>query len=460
VDLANDLVAEARARIGSTLLGKWRIDRLIGIGGTAAVYEAEHRNRSHVAIKVLHRHIALSSKHVARFRREGYAANRVGHAGVVEVYDDDVDETGCPFLVMELLSGCTVAERAEATGGKLPPDDVLAYADQLLDVLAAAHATGILHRDLKPQNLFLTSGGDLKVLDFGIARLAERVLGDVNTVDGTLLGTPAFCPPEQARGRLDEMDERSDIWAVGATMFTLLAGRPVHDAETPNERLGLAITTAAVSIGAVVPGLPAALVQLVDRALAYERQNRWPSARSMQEAVRWTRERSSLLTAEPSTVPSEWSTLGPVVSATPRTENDEAPEAAAARPAKRRRRATVAVAVALSALVGVVALRSHSVGADRRAATGASPPLAGVAAHVARPIALDGVNAFATPPMHAGPTLQSGTDVAGRRIARAPRAEASTRPSTSAPVPAPSASAEQLPPVVPTDEEDPFDRRH
>lgn len=301
-----EAAAEAAQRVGATLLGKWTLVKLIGIGGMAAVYEAEHRNRSRAAVKVLHRSAALSSVHVARFRREGYVANRVGHPAVVKIFDDDVDERGSPFLVMELLCGQTLAERARSRGGLLPPEEVLEYAEQLLDVLATAHAVKILHRDIKPQNLFVTTRDEFKVLDFGIARFADEISRGTATMDGTLLGTPAFSSPEQARGRVQEVDERSDIWAVGATLFTLLSGRHVHEAETANEQLGLAMSAVPPSLATKTAGLPTALVQVVDRALAYERSDRWNDARALQAAIRWLRSQWPAVTKDPALVPEHW----------------------------------------------------------------------------------------------------------------------------------------------------------
>jgi serine/threonine protein kinase len=306
VGAANDRLAEAEGRIGTVLRGKWRLERLLGVGGMAAVYEAQHKNHSRVAVKILHRRLGLSGEQVARFQREGYAANRVGHPGVVEVYDDDVDGEGSAFLVMELLSGQSIAERA-AGHGKLDPLEVLDVAERVLDVLAAAHARGILHRDIKPENLFRTKAGELKVLDFGIARLAGTELDASSTEAGTLLGTPAFLPPEQARGLVRAVDARTDLWAVGATMFTLLTGRFVHEATTPNEQLGLAMTASARSLSELLPEAPAALVEVVDRALAYSQEERWMDAHAMQDAVRWTRDHWPEIQVSPERVPEDWS---------------------------------------------------------------------------------------------------------------------------------------------------------
>ena len=169
-------------RVGRTLRDKWHLDALIDVGGMAAVYAATHRNGMRGAVKILHRHRSLDPDIAARFRREGYIANKVAHPNAVRVLDDDVDDDGSVFLVMELLEGATLWERAAAGGGHLPPDEVLLAVDQLLDVLAVAHEAAIVHRDVKPENVFVTAEGQVKILDFGIARLyepgASRALGD------------------------------------------------------------------------------------------------------------------------------------------------------------------------------------------------------------------------------------------------------------------------------------------
>ena len=194
-------------------------------------------------------------------------------------------DDGCAFLVMELLDGETLDARWQRKGKRLPVSEVLALMDRVLDTLAAAHARGIVHRDLKPENLFFTREAAVKVLDFGIARVRE-LSGASKTQTGSLMGTPTFMPPEQARGRWDEVDAQSDLWALGATMFTLLTGRFVHDAGTVNEALVLAVTEPATSLGVVRPDLPDAVVEFVDRALAYEKQGRWPDALAMQAGLR------------------------------------------------------------------------------------------------------------------------------------------------------------------------------
>jgi tRNA A-37 threonylcarbamoyl transferase component Bud32 len=281
-----DLVQQAEERIGTTLKGKWRIDGLLGVGGMACVYAATHRNNKRVAVKMLHPALSMLRTVRERFQREGYVANSVGHSGAVSVDDDDVTEDGCAFLVMELLEGETLEARRVRLGGTLQAEEVLAAIEQVLSTLAAAHAKGIVHRDLKPDNLFLTRSGETKVLDFGIARLRDLALSTAHTRTGNLMGTPAFMPPEQARARWEEVDAQSDIWAVGATMFTLLTGEGVHSASTFNELLITAATSPAPSLGARMPALHHSVSSLVDGALAFQKADRWPDAATMRRAVR------------------------------------------------------------------------------------------------------------------------------------------------------------------------------
>jgi serine/threonine-protein kinase len=285
-DSGDPVTERARARIGTVLRGKWHLDVLLGIGGMASVYAATHRNGTRAAVKLLHSELSVNEQVRTRFLREGYVANAVGHDGAVKVLDDDTTEEGGLFLVTELLDGETLEGRRNRAGGRMGEDDVLSVADQLLDVLSAAHAKGIVHRDLKPENVFLTRAGQVKVLDFGIARLRELSSSSTATRSGASMGTPAYMPPEQARALWDEVDGRSDLWAVGAMMFDLLTGQTVHDGRTANEVLLHAMTEPARPLAAVLPGVSPAVVHVVDRALAFDKEKRWPDASRMQEAVR------------------------------------------------------------------------------------------------------------------------------------------------------------------------------
>jgi eukaryotic-like serine/threonine-protein kinase len=282
------LMARARARVGMVLSGKWTLDSLIGVGGMAAVYAATHRNGKRVAVKMLHADFARNEEIQKRFLQEGYAANTIQHDGAVSVLDDDVAPDGSAFIVMELLEGETLENRWERLGQRLPPREVLAMIDQLLDVLASAHTKNVVHRDIKPENLFLTKSTALKVLDFGIARVFEaqgHPSRPSSTRVGMVMGTPAFMAPEQALGRWNEVDGRTDLWAVGATMFTLLSGRYVHEAPSEHEQLILSATRRAPPLETVALGVPPMVAAIVDRALAFEKSERWPDASSMQAAV-------------------------------------------------------------------------------------------------------------------------------------------------------------------------------
>jgi serine/threonine-protein kinase len=285
-EILDPLVMRARTRVGTVLHRKWRLDVLLGVGGMAAVYAATHRNGSRAAVKVLHPELSLNAQVRTRFLREGYVANSVAHEGAVKVIDDDLAEDGAAYLVMELLDGETLEDRRVRSGGQLSEDDVLSVADQLLDVLGAAHAKGIVHRDLKPENVFITRPGQVKVLDFGIARLRELSTASTATKSGATMGTPYYMAPEQARGLWDQVDGRTDLWALGATMYHLLSGVFVHDGRTTNEVLLSAMTNSAPPVASVAPNTAPVVAHVVDRALAFERDARWRDAAHMQEAVR------------------------------------------------------------------------------------------------------------------------------------------------------------------------------
>ncbi len=277
----------ARARLGMVLQEKWKLDSVLGVGGMAAVYAATHRNGKRVAVKMLHAELGHDDELKKRFLQEGYAANTIQHDGAVSVLDDDTAPDGSAFIVMELLEGETIEQRWERSGRHLPLAEVLGIVDQLLDVLGAAHAKNVVHRDIKPENLFLTKTRVLKVLDFGIARVHEaQQARATSTRAGMVMGTPAFMAPEQARARWDEVDGRTDLWAVGATMFTLISGRYVHEGTSGNEQLILSATTHAPPLATVQSDVPGPIAAIVDRALAFDRERRWPDASTMQQAVR------------------------------------------------------------------------------------------------------------------------------------------------------------------------------
>jgi serine/threonine-protein kinase len=281
---------DAQERVGSVLNDKWTLERLLGVGGMAAVYAGVHRNGARAAIKVLHQGLARNKEVRERFQREGYAANKVAHPGVVRVLDDDVvsegPDTGTAYLVMELLEGESLQDRVER-GQPIGEREFLEIADGVLDALRAAHDCGVVHRDLKPENLFFARMEDgstrIKVLDFGLARLQE---GQAITSYGLALGTPSFMSPEQAAGKTDEIDGRTDLFALAATGFRLRTGRRIHEADGAIELVQKMSNLPAPPIRSVAPDVSEPYARIIDRALQFKREDRYESASAMQADVR------------------------------------------------------------------------------------------------------------------------------------------------------------------------------
>jgi len=276
-----DEKTRAKARIGTTINGKYKLEALLGIGGMATVYAATHRNGSRIALKLLHSEFARDVGIRDRFLREGYVANKAEHPGRVSVLDDDVTENDEPFLVMELLEGDTLQQLWKKRSRKVPVPEALDLAAQSLDVLHAYHLAGIVHRDIKPANLFLNRDGVVKLLDFGVARMHEP--GSDRTRAGTALGTPSFMAPEQAMGLTDGIDGRADVFSIGATLYALLSGQRLHQGRSDNEAFILAATQPAPSVARVAPELPVEVIALVDKALAWDARNRFETAAAMRD---------------------------------------------------------------------------------------------------------------------------------------------------------------------------------
>jgi len=274
----------AHRRVGMVLNDTWKLLSVLGSGGTSWIYVADAPWGDQAAVKILHGALASAPAVVTRFVREAKIANLVKHDGVVRVLDDGEIEGGIPYLVMDLLEGETLEQRAERKGGKLPIGEVMWAADQVLDILHAAHKGGIVHRDVKPENIFLTEDRKIRLLDFGIARLADHLQPE-STQIGTLLGTLDFMPPEQARGEVDKVGVQADLWSVGATVFRLLSGRMVHEELQIVDQIQATMSKPAPPLREVAPEVPESIGLMVDYALQFDAPQRWPNARAMRNAL-------------------------------------------------------------------------------------------------------------------------------------------------------------------------------
>ncbi|MFO8073005.1 MAG: serine/threonine-protein kinase [Polyangia bacterium] len=274
---------------GSVLDGKYEVGELLGEGGMGSVYRGEHRLIGRpVAIKLLHESLLGHEEAVKRFYREGEAAAAISHRNIIDVMDVGVCPEGEPYMVLELLEGEGLEDLLEREG-RLDPAAAAAILEQVLDALAAAHASGIVHRDLKPENVFLEqqSGGDptVKLIDFGISKLRDERARTQLTADGSLLGTPAYMAPEQIRSA-GEVDARADLYAAGVIFYEMLTGARPYDGEHFSEILSNVLTCQPRPACELREDLPAPLLELLDRVLAKDPDERFSSAAELREALR------------------------------------------------------------------------------------------------------------------------------------------------------------------------------
>ena len=277
----------AQSRVGELLNGKWRLDAVLGVGGSAAVYAATQRSGGRAAIKLLHADYTFHEQLRLRLGGEAQILRRMNQPTAVRLLEEGVCTGGELFLAMELLQGVTLSQYLARNNARLEPDHAVQIGLLLLDAVVAMHAFGVLHRDLTLGNVVITPSGEIKLIDFGISRpLSQPEWGLFGEIDG-VLGTPGFMPPEQARGLNQQVDVQSDLWAVGAILFELLSGLPVHvEAHTLSEKLSLAASTPAPKLGSVAEHVRPELQALIDCALAFEKCQRFDNAQQMREALR------------------------------------------------------------------------------------------------------------------------------------------------------------------------------
>ncbi len=288
----------ASKRLGShkdrILAGKYRLDELLGTGGMGEVYRAVRiADGALFAVKILRIEHCADSGLVARFLREARAADLVRHPNVVRILETGTDDAGTPFFVQELLRGEDLALCLKSCGGRLTPDIAIDLLLPIVEAMGIAHASGVVHRDLKPGNVYLARiNGDTmpKLLDFGISSLAASTEISRITSTGTSLGTPAYMSPEQVMGQSD-VDARSDVWSLGVMLYELIAGcLPFVMGESPGALFVQICTRNPRALEVVVPDVPRDLAQVIARCLRRNRGERYSTATELAEDLRCVRD--------------------------------------------------------------------------------------------------------------------------------------------------------------------------
>jgi tRNA A-37 threonylcarbamoyl transferase component Bud32 len=266
---------------GQILDGKYRLTNLLGKGGMGAVYRGEHVIiGKQVAVKFLHAEFANNTEVVKRFYREAQAAAAIGHDGIIDVSDVGTSSLGDPYLVMEYLEGESLADMLTRTG-PLEAGAACGIMEPALQALHAAHAKGIVHRDLKPENIFLVhqqgSPPKIKLIDFGISKFAEAGSGEKLTQTGSVMGTPVYMSPEQARGAAD-LDHRADLYSMGVILYEMLTARLPFEGGNFTEIIINILTSAPRPPAEAFPGFPAEAEPVVLRALEKDPARRFATA--------------------------------------------------------------------------------------------------------------------------------------------------------------------------------------
>src|SRR5215472_9286704 len=271
------MATTAASMIGQTV-SHYRIVSKLGGGGMGAVYDAEDtRLGRHVALKFIPEELVNDRKSLDRFFWEARAASQLNHPGICTIHDIE-DTDGHPFIVMERLEGVSLKDRL--LGKPMQLEEILDIGIQVSDALAACHAKGIIHRDIKPANIFITNSGQVKILDFGVAKLSPGVrsesgFDDPMTIAGDIFGTAVYMSPEQARG--EELDARTDIFSFGVVMYQMATGQRPFVGSNAVTTLEAIMNRKPVSPLKLNPNLPPELEGIISRALEKKREKRYQS---------------------------------------------------------------------------------------------------------------------------------------------------------------------------------------
>ncbi|GKI15560.1 serine/threonine-protein kinase PrkC [Oscillospiraceae bacterium] len=262
--------------IGKKLDGRYLLQELVGVGGMANVYKAaDLKNNSTVAVKILREEFAQDAELVRRFKNESKAICILDHPAIVKVYDVSVTDK-LQYIVMEYIDGITLKEYMTQRGGPLTWKEVVHFAQQILDALDHAHQKGVVHRDIKPQNIMLVADGRVKIMDFGIARFSRA---ESQAASEKAIGSVHYISPEQAKG--DVTDAKADIYSTGIMLYEMLSGKLPFESDTAVSVAIKQISDKAVPLGEVAPEVPKALQDITARAMAKDPAARYPSARAM-----------------------------------------------------------------------------------------------------------------------------------------------------------------------------------
>ena len=468
-------IEDLAVREGDLIAGKYRVERVLGVGGMACVVAAKHLHLDEsVALKFLRKEFLAQRGVAERFTREAKAACKIKSEYVARVYDVGVHD-GAPFLVMDHLVGRDLYT-VLVESGPLPVDAAVEYAMQTCAALAAAHSIGIVHRDVKPENLFLVEHQGLptvKLLDFGISRIALTGLafGEASRMTGaTTIGTPLYMSPEQIRSSASA-DGRSDLWSLGIVLYELLTGLTAFQAEGVSEVFAAILEQEPLPLRELRPDVPPGLVEVLERCLRKDPDERFQNAAELAEALLpfaparalavAERSSSTLGTAAPHPVGPV--TVGSRSAPTVRlSAEDRVPSSSPAvvvpvEPGKRSGLRTVAALVLAAAvvMVGVVSYsaRGHAVRGPATATMVPAPPVA-----VARPAVVDldeapavvgtvdGARSANAAPMRLDRPVRKARPVAPAAHLTASAPAASTGP-TASPTPNPPAASSSVPPT-------------
>ncbi len=280
-------------RIGSTIAEKYQLDAIIDSGGMGTVFVATHLDLGKkVAVKLLHRDKSKEDNYVARFMNEAKGTSRLNHRNIVDIIDVGIDTHGLPYFVMEYLEGESLKERLSRGSLRLSLEETAGIIGQVLEGLRVAHSRGVIHRDLKPGNIFIAKeegGGEVvKILDFGLAKFKELEQEGfaVRTAEGTVVGTPEYMSPDQIIGNREDLDHRTDIYTCGVILYRCITGISPFKRKTQKDSILSVLQEEIPPPSAVMSGIPKAVDRVVMKAMARDKTQRFEDCASFIAAMK------------------------------------------------------------------------------------------------------------------------------------------------------------------------------